>query len=135
MAHEDLHETTEYWLTRMQLDIYRHIMDYMERNHLNRTQLAEVLGVSKSYVTQLLNGDFDHRLSSLVEIALKTGYAPRIEFSRLPSWPEAWGAPPRRRHEALWLDFLSIGTALGWAVLFFCPVSGAEFGAFVGNCG
>lgn len=83
MTHEELQQTTEYWLTKMQLDLYNHIVAYMERNHLNRTQLAKILGVSKGYVTQLLNGDFDHRISTLIQIALKTGYAPTIEYKPL----------------------------------------------------
>ncbi len=83
MTHEELIQTSEYWLTKMQLDLYNHVIDYMSRNNLNRTQLAEVLGVSKGYVTQLLNGDFDHRMSTLVQIAVKTGYAPSIEYKRI----------------------------------------------------
>lgn len=46
----------------------------------NRTQLAEHLGVSKGYVSQLLNGDYDHKLSKLVELSLAFGYVPKVDF-------------------------------------------------------
>ncbi len=52
----------------------------MSDNHINRTQLAEKLGVSKGYVSQLLNGDFDHKLSKLVELSLAFGVVPIIDF-------------------------------------------------------
>ena len=47
---------------------------------MNRTQLAAHLGVSKGYVSQLLNGDYDHKLSKLVELALAFGYVPAVTF-------------------------------------------------------
>ena len=31
-------------------------------------------------MTQLLNGDFDHRLSKLVELSLSVGLVPKVEF-------------------------------------------------------
>ncbi len=55
----------------------------MESENINRTQLAERLGVSKGYVSQLLNGDFDHRLSKLVELALAFGYVPKFELVKI----------------------------------------------------
>ena len=42
----------------------------MKEKKLNRTKLAQKLQVSKGYVTQLFNGDFDHKLSKLVELTL-----------------------------------------------------------------
>jgi transcriptional regulator with XRE-family HTH domain len=43
--------------------------------------LAEYLGCTKGYVTQLLNGDFDHKLSKFVELALAINKIPEITFS------------------------------------------------------
>ena len=39
----------------------------------NKSQLAEYLGVSKGYVSQLLNGDYDHCMSKFFELALAFG--------------------------------------------------------------
>lgn len=80
MARLDILKSPEYWITRIQLALYNCAYKYMETNKKNRTQLAEHLGVTKGYVTQLLNGDYDHKLSKLVELSLKCGYVPKIDF-------------------------------------------------------
>ena len=45
--------------------------------------MAEYLGCSKGYVSQLLNGNFDHKLSKLVELSLAIGKAPLLEYKNL----------------------------------------------------
>ena len=40
---------------------------------MNKTQLAEYLGCSKEYVTQLLSGDCDHKINKLIELSLIIG--------------------------------------------------------------
>lgn len=80
ITNDELLETPEYWTTRIQLELYAHLQDYMKENGLNRTQLAQKLGVTKGYITQVLNGDFDHRLSKLVELSLSVGLIPKMEF-------------------------------------------------------
>lgn len=83
MKREDLLKSKEYWTTKIQLDLFELINEYMIENKLNRTQLAEKLGVSKGYITQILNGDFDHKVSKLVELALAFGKAPILEYKSL----------------------------------------------------
>ena len=53
---------------------------FMKKNGMNKKQLAEHLGVSAGYVTQVLNGDYDHRLSKFVELSMDFGYIPKIQF-------------------------------------------------------
>lgn len=77
---EELLTSPEYWTTKAQFDLYACVEDYMRSHNMNRTQLAEYLGVSKGYISQLLNGDYDHKLSKLVELSLAFGMAPKIEF-------------------------------------------------------
>ena len=48
---------------------------------MNKAQLAEYLGCTKGYVTQLLNGEFDHKLSKFVELSLAIGKVPEIRFT------------------------------------------------------
>lgn len=88
ITNDELLETPEYWTTRIQLDLYSHIQEYMRMNGLSRTQLAQKLGVTKGYITQVLNGDFDHRLSKLVELSLAVGLVPKIEFVPIDNIPE-----------------------------------------------
>ncbi len=80
MTREDILRNPSYWISHIQTSLYNCAEEYMRRNNLNRTQLAEKLGVSKGYVSQLLNGDYDHKLSKLVELALAFGMIPEVEF-------------------------------------------------------
>ena len=74
-----------YWTAKLQIDLYRELVAFMEKNKMNSTQLAKHLGCSKSYVSQLLNGNFDHKVSKLVKLALAMGKAPVIEFKDIES--------------------------------------------------
>lgn len=80
MTREELLKSPAYWTAGLQSELYRQIVDYMERHHMNKTQFAEYLGCSKGYVTQLLNGDFDHKMSKFVELSLAINKIPEITF-------------------------------------------------------
>ena len=80
---EELLRSPEYWTTKAQFDLYACAEDYMRSHQMNRTQLAEYLGVSKGYVSQLLNGDYDHKFSKFVELAMAFGVVPKIEFQSI----------------------------------------------------
>lgn len=80
ITQESLLRSKEYWLGHIQDDLYAQVEDYLEKNNLNRTEFAEQLGVTKGYISQVLNGSFDHKISKLVEIALSAGKAPVIKF-------------------------------------------------------
>lgn len=80
MTHEELLNTPEYWTTKMQIELYNKVESYIKENGITRTELAKRLKVSKGYVTQVLNGDFDHRISKFVDLALFVGYYPKIVF-------------------------------------------------------
>lgn len=80
MDRKELLGSPEYWITRIQIMLYNCAEKFMGSTGKNRTQLAEHLGVSKGYVSQLLNGDYDHKLSKLVELSLAFGYVPKVDF-------------------------------------------------------
>ena len=80
ITYNELRSTPEYWITRIQLDLYAMIERYMQDHQLSRSELANKLGVSKGYVSQVLNGDFDHRLSKLVELSMAVGMIPQISY-------------------------------------------------------
>lgn len=81
--YKDLLRTDTYWITKIQNNLFNQIENYLSENKLTRTQFAKQLGVSKGYISQVLNGDFNHRLSKLVEISLAIGKAPILEFENL----------------------------------------------------
>ena len=80
MTRETLIQSPAYWTTELQLELFREIEKFMQDNNMNRTQFAEHLGCTRGYVTQLLNGDFDNKLSKLVELSLKIGKVPSLRF-------------------------------------------------------
>ena len=86
MDRNELLQTKEYWITSLQIAIYNCAMRFMEEHEMNRTQLAQYLGVTKGYVSQLLNGDFDHRISKLVELALAFGVVPEFNFTPISEY-------------------------------------------------
>lgn len=69
-----------YWTAKLQTELFREINEFMQEKGMNNTQLAAYLGCSKGYVSQLLNGDFDHKLSKLVELSLAIGKIPLLEY-------------------------------------------------------
>lgn len=82
---KDLIRTKEYWLETNQNLLYNMIENYLEENQLSRSDFARQLGVTKGYVSQVMNGHFDHSLSKLIELSLAAGYAPLFQFEKLPS--------------------------------------------------
>ncbi len=80
MTRDELINSREYWITKIQLDLFAQIEQYMATNKLSRTQLAEQLGVTKGYISQILNGDFDHKISKLVDLSLAIGKAPDVRL-------------------------------------------------------
>lgn len=89
MKREDLLKEPEYWTAELQNELYRQITLYMENHNMNKTQLAEYLGCTKGYVTQLLNGDYDHKISKFVELSLAIGLIPEVTFTKVEDYLES----------------------------------------------
>lgn len=83
MEREELIKNREYWITKIQLNLFKVIEDYRTAKNYSKTQLAEELGFTKGYISQVLNGDFDHKISKLVDLALACGKVPEISFSSI----------------------------------------------------
>ena len=77
---EELLQTEEYWFETLQNEIYRMVAEYMEKEKINQTQFAEKLGVSKGYISQIMNGNFNYTLKKLIELSLAVNKAPAFEF-------------------------------------------------------
>lgn len=84
MTREEIINSPSFCVSKIQLELFRKVNTYMEENGMNRTEFAKKLGVSKSYVTQLLNGQFDFRLSKFVELAIAIGFRPTITYTPVP---------------------------------------------------
>ncbi|MBL7813114.1 MAG: helix-turn-helix transcriptional regulator [Bacteroidetes bacterium] len=83
---EELVTFKEYWLETIQNELYSLVFEYIERENINQTQLAERLGVTKGYISQVLNGHFNHSLEKLIELSLAIGVAPDIDFKPIKQY-------------------------------------------------
>jgi len=83
MKRDKLLKSKGYNLAKIQNELFRQLNEYIKKKGITRTQFAKELGVSKGYVSQVLNGEFDFKLSKLVELSLAIGKIPEIKFSSL----------------------------------------------------
>ena len=86
MRRAELLNSEGYWIAKLQTDLYRELVAFMENTHKNSSQLADYLGCSKGYVSQLLNGNFDHKMSKLVKLSLAMGKAPILEYKDISEY-------------------------------------------------
>ena len=86
LKNEELYRANEYWLERIQNDIYRSLHSYQQEENLNQSQLAEKLGYSKGYISQIMNGNFNFSIKKLIDLCLKIGTVPEIEFKNLDEY-------------------------------------------------
>lgn len=77
---KELMQHQEYWLEMVQNNLYVKLRDYMKDNDLNQNQLAEELGFSKGYVSQIMNGNFNFSMSKFIDLALATDHYPKVSF-------------------------------------------------------
>lgn len=84
--HNELIQTPEYWMTHIQNDLYAILDDYMKKKGINQSQLANELGFSKGYISRVLNGEFNHKLEKLVELALAVGKVPNFRFQDIEQY-------------------------------------------------
>ncbi|MCX6162028.1 MAG: helix-turn-helix transcriptional regulator [Ignavibacteriae bacterium] len=77
---KDLIKTPEYWQENIQNELFRQLTDYMEKTGKSQSRIAKDLKVSKSYVSQILNGNFNFTLNKLIELSLYMGKVPDFNF-------------------------------------------------------
>lgn len=81
ITREELLLSKEYWTTKIQMDLFAEMEMFMDAHNMTRSQLAKYLGCTKGYVSQLLSGDYDNRISKLVELSLAIGKVPEVSFN------------------------------------------------------
>jgi len=80
LSKKELLSTPNYLLTKYQNEIYRQLVAYMENHNLTQKDIAEKLGVSTSYISQVLNGNFNFTLKKLIELGLMMDKIPNLQF-------------------------------------------------------
>jgi transcriptional regulator with XRE-family HTH domain len=82
-SRKELISSKEYWMVQLQTSLFAEVQKYLSENKLTQSDFAKQLNVSKGYISQILNGDFDHKISKLIELSLAIGKAPVIHFDNL----------------------------------------------------
>ena len=80
MKRESLLRSKEYAVSQIQLTLLNLIAKYKKNKNLKDYQLADELGVSKGYVSQILHTTFDHKISKVVDLAFACNVMPLIYF-------------------------------------------------------
>lgn len=66
---EKYQDSIEYRLEEAILNFTEQICELMEKQKINRSELAERLGVSRAFITKLLNGNPNLTLKTMMNIA------------------------------------------------------------------
>jgi transcriptional regulator with XRE-family HTH domain len=80
ITREELIRSKEYWLARLQAMLYQKVEEYLKENNMTKSEFAKKMGVSKGYISQVLNGDFDHKLSKFIELSLMIDKVPLLKL-------------------------------------------------------
>jgi len=83
---KDLIKTPEYWLEEIQNELFRQLHDFMKKTGKSQSDIAKELKVSESYISQILNGNFNYTLKKLITLSLYMGKVPDLNFSRPESF-------------------------------------------------
>ncbi len=86
MTREEFVKSEEFAFGKMQLGLLNMINDYMVAKKIKPKDLAHELGVSKGYISQLLNVTFDHKLSKVANLALSCNKMPILHFVDLDEY-------------------------------------------------
>ena len=78
MKREELVRSREYWVAQLQIKLYETLKEYLRANNLTQSQFADEMGVNKSYVSQVLNGAFDHKISKYIDLMMACNKVPVI---------------------------------------------------------
>ncbi|MGL5892713.1 MAG: helix-turn-helix domain-containing protein [Bacteroidia bacterium] len=83
MNRQEILSSEAYWTELIQNRLFHEVHQYLKRNNKTQNDLAQQLGVSKSYISQILHGNFDHKLSKFIELSLAIGLVPEVSFKAL----------------------------------------------------
>ncbi|MES2111364.1 MAG: helix-turn-helix transcriptional regulator [Bacteroidota bacterium] len=83
MSRAKILSSPAYWFEKSQNELFRQFHYYMERENINQTQLAERLGITRGRVSQILRGESNFTMKTLIELGLFIGVIPKISYRPL----------------------------------------------------
>jgi len=78
---EKFKDDIEFLTEKVILDFTEQVIAYMKQNGINRAELAKRLGVSKAFITKLLNGNPNLTIKTMVSLAKTLDCDINIEFA------------------------------------------------------
>ena len=88
--------TFDYRLEKILLQLGEDLCLLMEHQQLNRTQLAERMGVSPAYITKILDGNPNLTIKSLLKLSDALGRELTVQFAPKAAQQRQLGARRRR---------------------------------------
>lgn len=69
-----------YWFEKIQNELFRQLHDYMDKNNKTQSDIAREMNVTKGYISQILNGNFNPTLKKLINFIIFLEKVPEINF-------------------------------------------------------
>ena len=86
MTRKEFITSPTYWLTQMQIDIFREIKTYQAVNKMNDEELAEFLDISTYKLRQITSGDCNLDMNELCEIMVRIDVAPKLSLMKIDDY-------------------------------------------------
>lgn len=86
MTRKDFITSPTYWLTQMQIDIFREIKTYQAVNNMNDEELSEFLDISTYKLRQILSGDCNLDMNELCEIMVRIDVVPKLSLLKIDNY-------------------------------------------------
>ncbi|MDP1726589.1 MAG: helix-turn-helix transcriptional regulator [Bacteroidota bacterium] len=111
---KELLKSKGYWVAKWQVQIFNEIKKYQQKNGLNDTDFANKIGVTKGYISQIKNGNFDHKISKLIGLSLSVNKVPILTFEDIETviFNDEHSLPGNTREDMDGYKSLTIQTAI-----------------------
>lgn len=80
ITREELLKSPDYWFEAAQNDLFAELKQYLDKENITQTELAERLNVSKGYISQIMNGNANFSMKKLIEFFILIGRLPQIKY-------------------------------------------------------
>ena len=77
---KDIIKSPAYWFEKIQNELFSQLHDYMKESNKTQSDIAKEMNVTKGYISQILNGNFNPTLKKLVEFVIFLGKVPDTNF-------------------------------------------------------
>lgn len=86
MTRKDIIKTPNYWLSQMQIDIFREIKTYQALNNMSDEEMADFLYMSTYKLQQIMLGNFNLDMYELCEIMVRINIIPKLNLTKIDDY-------------------------------------------------